>query len=85
MGATIQRTRYSNTTKKVLQDDTAVTGSDDVKVVSGLNLLTNNQVCINTDIPVLSSCSMMTIYPMKDQSCYFDHHRFRDGYVCVGP
>ena len=45
MGATIQRTRYSNTTKKVLQDDTAVTGSDDVKVVSGLNLLTNNQVC----------------------------------------
>ena len=85
MGATIQRTRYSNTTKKVLQDDTAVTGSDDVKVVSGLNLLTNNQVCINTDIPVLSSCSTMSIYPMKDQPCYFDHHRFCDGCVCVGP
>ena len=83
MGATIQRTRYSNTTKKVLQDDTAVTGSDDVKVVSGLNLLTNNQVCINTDIPVLS-CSMMSIYSMKDQSCYFDHYRFRDRCVCIG-
>lgn len=44
MGATIQRTRYSNSSKKVLQDDTAVSGKDDIKVVSGLNLLTNNQV-----------------------------------------
>lgn len=44
LGATIQRTRYSNSTKKVLQDDTAVSGKDDIKVVSGLNLLTNNQV-----------------------------------------
>ncbi|TDL23380.1 hypothetical protein BD410DRAFT_820772 [Rickenella mellea] len=42
MGATIQRTRYSTTTKRILQDDTVVT--DDVKVVSGLNILTNNQV-----------------------------------------
>lgn len=46
MGATIQRTRYSNSSKKVLQDDTAVSGKDDIKVVSGLNLLTNNQVRI---------------------------------------
>jgi uncharacterized membrane protein len=42
MGATIQKTRYSMERHLVLQDG----GNDevDVKVISGLDLLTNNQV-----------------------------------------
>jgi hypothetical protein len=41
MGATIQQTRYSETTKVVLQDESKAQGP--VKVISGLNILTNNQ------------------------------------------
>lgn len=45
MGATIQQTRYSNTSKRILTDESAEpTKGADVKVVSGLNILTNNQV-----------------------------------------
>ncbi|KAI5116448.1 hypothetical protein M0805_009917 [Coniferiporia weirii] len=50
MGATIQRTRYSNATKRVLQDDTVVSTPADIKIVSGLNLLTNNQVNLVSSI-----------------------------------
>lgn len=50
MGATIQRTRYSNSTKKILQDDSTVSGKEDIKVVSGLNLLTNNQINLISSI-----------------------------------
>ncbi|KAH8113179.1 integral membrane protein DUF92-domain-containing protein [Phellopilus nigrolimitatus] len=52
MGATIQRTRYSNATKRILQDDTDIPASSggDVKIVSGLNLLTNNQVNLVSSI-----------------------------------
>ncbi|KZT38678.1 hypothetical protein SISSUDRAFT_1004533 [Sistotremastrum suecicum HHB10207 ss-3] len=42
MGATLQQTRYSVTSKKILQDDTVIEG--EVKVVSGWNILTNNQI-----------------------------------------
>jgi len=45
MGATIQRTRYSKSSKKILQDDTVAGPEAEVTVVSGLNLLTNGQVC----------------------------------------
>ena len=41
LGATIQQTRYSKTKKLILQDDSK---DVDVKVISGMNLLTNNQV-----------------------------------------
>jgi uncharacterized protein (TIGR00297 family) len=41
LGATVQQTRYSKTKKLVLQDDSK---DVDVKVISGRNLLTNNQV-----------------------------------------
>jgi len=44
MGATIQRTRYSKSSKKILQDDTVAGPEAEVTVVSGLNLLTNGQV-----------------------------------------
>ena len=42
LGATVQQTRYSNTKKLVLQDDSK--DVDAVNVISGMNLLTNNQV-----------------------------------------
>ena len=41
LGATVQQTRYSKTKKVVLQDDSK---DVDVNVISGSNLLTNNQV-----------------------------------------
>ena len=46
MGATIQRTRYSTSKKLILQDESPIseTDSKEIKVISGLNLLTNNQV-----------------------------------------
>lgn len=45
MGATIQRTRYSSSTKRILTDESLAPGPDaDVKVISGVNLLSNNQV-----------------------------------------
>ncbi|KAH9842407.1 integral membrane protein DUF92-domain-containing protein [Rhodofomes roseus] len=53
MGATIQRTRFSNTTKRILTDESPEPTKDvDVKVVSGLNILTNNQVNLLSSIVV---------------------------------
>ena len=47
MGATIQRTRYSAEKKQILLDETkADENAKDVKVISGFNILSNNQVCI---------------------------------------
>ena len=42
LGATVQQTRYSTTKKLVLQDDSKDVNA--VNVISGRNLLTNNQV-----------------------------------------
>jgi len=44
LGATIQRTRYSSETKRILQDHTDQPAGSDVKVISGIDILTNNQV-----------------------------------------
>jgi len=49
LGATIQRTRYSTATKRVLQDHSKLEGAR-VKVISGLNILTNNQVNLVSSI-----------------------------------
>jgi uncharacterized protein (TIGR00297 family) len=43
LGATVQQTRYSTTKKLVLQDDSKDVGTT-VNIISGRNLLTNNQV-----------------------------------------
>ncbi|KAF9442918.1 hypothetical protein P691DRAFT_680567 [Macrolepiota fuliginosa MF-IS2] len=48
MGATIQQTQYSESKKVVLQDGAKVEGG--VRIVSGLNLLTNNQVNLVSSI-----------------------------------
>jgi len=42
LGATIQRTRYSQERKRILQDDSP--DSTDVKIISGVHILSNNQV-----------------------------------------
>lgn len=44
LGATLQRTRYSENKKRILQDASVPGAKDSIKVVSGLNLLNNNQV-----------------------------------------
>lgn len=44
MGATIQRTRYSKKSKKILQDDSVAGPEDEITTISGLNILTNGQV-----------------------------------------
>lgn len=42
LGATIQRTRYSEERKHILQDDSP--DGTDVKIISGVHVLSNNQV-----------------------------------------
>jgi hypothetical protein len=44
MGATIQKTRYLEDEKLILTDESGVKEGARVKVVSGLDVLTNNQV-----------------------------------------
>jgi hypothetical protein len=46
LGATLQRTQYSNTSKRILTDASATPQDDaDIKVVSGLDVFSNNNVC----------------------------------------
>lgn len=45
LGATLQRTRYSTDKKWILQDESVPDKNESVKVISGINVLTNNQVC----------------------------------------
>ncbi|KXN85181.1 Transmembrane protein 19 [Leucoagaricus sp. SymC.cos] len=49
MGATLQQTRYSEAKKVILQDESKAEGP--VKVISGFNILTNNQACPVSFIP----------------------------------
>ncbi|KAF9221042.1 hypothetical protein BS17DRAFT_712320 [Gyrodon lividus] len=44
LGATLQRTRYSIDKKRILQDASVPENNESVKVISGFNVLTNNQV-----------------------------------------
>lgn len=45
MGATIQRTRYSEDSKRILTDESGIPKSTtSLKVISGLDILSNNQV-----------------------------------------
>ncbi|OSD02188.1 hypothetical protein PYCCODRAFT_1368246 [Trametes coccinea BRFM310] len=51
LGATLQCTRFLNTTKRILTDEAgAPTPDADVKVVSGYDILTNNQVNLISSI-----------------------------------
>ena len=44
LGATLQRTRYSAEKKWVLQDDSVPEKDETIKIISGISVLTNNQV-----------------------------------------
>ncbi|KAI9570002.1 integral membrane protein DUF92-domain-containing protein [Boletus coccyginus] len=44
LGATLQRTRYSTDNKRVLNDESVPDKNEAIKVISGVNVLTNNQV-----------------------------------------
>lgn len=44
MGATIQKTRYLEDEKLILTDESGIREGSRVKVVSGVDILTNNQV-----------------------------------------
>lgn len=46
MGATIQETRQASNTKRILPDEFKPSPGVEVKVISGLDILTNNQVGI---------------------------------------
>ncbi|KAI0782101.1 integral membrane protein DUF92-domain-containing protein [Abortiporus biennis] len=51
LGATIQRTRFSSKSKQILTDESKVpTSGPDVRVVSGLDILSNNQVNLLSSI-----------------------------------
>jgi len=50
LGATIQRTRYAVDSKLILPDDAPDDIGEKVKVVSGLNILTNNQINLLSSI-----------------------------------
>lgn len=54
LGATVQQTRYSKTKRVILQDESKTT--EGVQVVSGINVLTNNQVSgyVAYPAPILS-------------------------------
>lgn len=44
LGATIQETRQSSNTSRIVPDEVASAFSSDLKVISGIDILTNNQV-----------------------------------------
>jgi hypothetical protein len=58
LGATLQRTQYSNTSKRILTDTSTVpqVGSD-IKVVSGLDVLSNNHVRTSASTDLVRSYS----------------------------
>jgi len=48
LGATIQQTKFSETKKLILQDESIPTGP--IKVISGLDILTGNQVNVASSV-----------------------------------
>ena len=56
MGATLQQTRYSNESKKILTEEStdAALRAADVKTISGIDILSNSQVGIVLPLIVIS-------------------------------
>jgi uncharacterized membrane protein len=65
LGATLQRTQYSNTSKRILTDTSTVPQDEsDIKVVSGLDVLSNNNVrhiCDSSPVPCADSVSFYQV------------------------
>ncbi|GBE82890.1 hypothetical protein SCP_0412770 [Sparassis crispa] len=61
MGATIQRTRYSAATKRILTDESPAPAVDaEIKVVSGFDILSNNQVNLLSSIVTAVTLGVLT-------------------------
>jgi len=56
LGATIQETRQSSETKRILPDEFKVDSDSEVKVVGGLDVLTNNEV--NLFSSIMTGCAL---------------------------
>ncbi|KAL0571985.1 hypothetical protein V5O48_009987 [Marasmius crinis-equi] len=57
LGATVQETRYSEEKKRILQDESVSKGP--VKVISGWNVLTNNQVNVVSSVLISIGISLV--------------------------
>jgi len=65
LGATLQISRYSMESKRILKDETPA--SRDTKIISGINVLTNNQVRY-ADCPLIAMLNHLT------RSIWFHRH-----------
>ncbi|KAJ3551505.1 hypothetical protein NM688_g4666 [Phlebia brevispora] len=77
LGATVQRTKYSLKTKRILTDDGPAPGPDvPVRVISGLDILTNNQVDLLSEFVGIEDMnhafSALNIKPVVDGVFPFD-------------
>ena len=59
LGATLQRTRYSTDNKRVLNDESVPDKDESIKVISGINVLTNNQVRAITVLCPFVECDVV--------------------------
>lgn len=58
LGATIQQTKYSTDSKKIIEN--APKNSADIRVISGVDLLTNNQVNVVSSVVTALVVGLMT-------------------------
>jgi hypothetical protein len=68
LGATVQQTRYSKTKRVILQDESKTT--EGVQVVSGINILSNNQVSGYATYPApILSCQFVGEFGVECDLC----------------
>lgn len=81
MGATIQKTRFSSKTKRILTDESPnLSAGSDIQVISGTDILTNNQVRLN--IPTSASTSLTSM--PAGQLILVNYYRSILRFPCVG-
>ena len=81
MGATIQKTRFSSKTKRILTDESPnLSAGSDIQVISGTDILTNNQVGLN--IPTSASTSLTSM--PAGQLILVNYYRSILRFPCVG-
>lgn len=81
MGATIQKTRFSSKTKRILTDESPnLSAGSDIQVISGTDILTNNQVGLN--IPTSASTSLTSM--PAGQLILVNYYRSILRFPCIG-
>ena len=81
MGATIQKTRFSSKTKRILTDESPnLSAGSDIQVISGTDILTNNQVRLN--IPTSASTSLTSM--PAGQLILVNYYRSILRFPCIG-